>query len=149
MQFVNNVSHGFIPRRTDSNHVTRGSVRGDCPIPMRKKPLSQSALTVRGLREWTLIPNHIRQLSNTLSVTNSNNGWLMHTHDKTNLFPAAICLLFHNVVLYVDLSAYVCLYVYLFAMSFYVWLISAFLTTVWPFLIFKLHVWFFFCFYIF
>ncbi len=54
----------YINRTTNTNHVPRGSVRGD----------------------WTTQSKHIRKLNTYRSFSNQLKQWLIHTHVSTKLF---------------------------------------------------------------
>ena len=61
----------YINRRTGSDRVTRGSLRGDCVILLRKSTFNQSAWSVKSAKEWNSIPQHIRELNTYTSLLSS------------------------------------------------------------------------------
>ncbi len=46
--------------RTTDYRLTRGALRGDCIIPLRRSKFSQSAFSVKAAREWNTIPTTMR-----------------------------------------------------------------------------------------
>ncbi len=48
--------------RTTDYHSTRGALRGDCIIPLRRSKFSQAAFSVKAAQEWNIIPTTIRDL---------------------------------------------------------------------------------------
>lgn len=53
----------FIGQRNSSEHVTPGSVRGGCSIPLHRSTLSKSAWSVRSASEWNSVPEEVKLLT--------------------------------------------------------------------------------------
>uniref|UniRef100_A0A3B3BZN4 Reverse transcriptase domain-containing protein n=1 Tax=Oryzias melastigma TaxID=30732 RepID=A0A3B3BZN4_ORYME len=70
----------FVNRRKDSERVTRGSVRGDCLIPLRRSAFSQSAWSVRSAAEWNSVPEEIRQSTTCKDFTKKLKKYLTDTY---------------------------------------------------------------------
>ena len=69
----------FISQKNRTERVTRGSVRGDCVIPLRKSAFGQSAWSVRGASEWNSIPEEVKQQSTYQTFKKHLKQWLINT----------------------------------------------------------------------
>ncbi len=65
--------------RTTDYRLTRGALRGDCIIPLRRSKFSQSAFSVKAAREWNTIPTTIRDLDTYALFRVQLKNWLIST----------------------------------------------------------------------
>ncbi len=65
--------------RTTDYRSTRGTLRGDCIIPLRRSQFSQSAFSVKAAQEWNTIPTTIRDLDTYALFRVQFKNWLIST----------------------------------------------------------------------
>lgn len=53
----------FLSVRSNNNHNTRATSRGDCVIPFRKTAFGKSAFSYKTSNEWNTIPTSIREIN--------------------------------------------------------------------------------------
>lgn len=59
----------FLSQRKSCERDTRGSVGGDCFIPLRRSTFSKSAWSVRSACEWNSVPEEVKLLTTCKALT--------------------------------------------------------------------------------